>query len=164
MSLQAWSLPIALGQAAILPRPRGGDWLEDDLATLRRAGFNTLISLLTPAETASLELARESVLVEALGMCFVNLPIEDRDVPDSMNDFLIAVRRLKARLDAGERIGVHCRQGIGRSGLVMATLLLLDGRNLGEALATLTTLRGVDVPETTGQQVWLEKLARILER
>ncbi len=35
---------------AIVPRPRGWDWLADDIAALRSAGIDVLLSALTPAE------------------------------------------------------------------------------------------------------------------
>jgi hypothetical protein len=47
-------------QLAIVPRPRGGDWLLDDLRNLQAAGIDVLISLLTEAEAAELELSSEA--------------------------------------------------------------------------------------------------------
>ena len=41
---------------AILPRPRSGDWLEDEIRSLRGQGIDVLVSLLTPDETAELGL------------------------------------------------------------------------------------------------------------
>ena len=39
-----------LGKLALAARPRGGDWLEDEMANWRRAGIDTVLSLLTPEE------------------------------------------------------------------------------------------------------------------
>ena len=36
---------------AIIPRPRGQDWLADDIGALRNAGVDIVVSALTPAET-----------------------------------------------------------------------------------------------------------------
>ena len=34
------------GAIGVMPRPRGGDWLEDEIANLCRLGVTTLVSLL----------------------------------------------------------------------------------------------------------------------
>ena len=46
---------------------------------------------------------------------------------------------------------VHCRQGIGRSGLVAACLLVRKGISPGAAVEMVSAARGVSVPETTEQ-------------
>jgi len=44
-----WISGVERGRLAILPRPRCGDWLEDEIGSLRLAGIGCLVSLLTPA-------------------------------------------------------------------------------------------------------------------
>jgi hypothetical protein len=39
---------------AIVPRPRGGDWLEDELDQMKRAGVDVLVSMLQVDEAAEL--------------------------------------------------------------------------------------------------------------
>jgi hypothetical protein len=71
------------GRLAIMPRPRGGDWLEDELRDSRRQGVDTLVSLLTPEETGELDLADEPVLCERGGIDFFSHPVPDRGLPAS---------------------------------------------------------------------------------
>jgi len=33
-----------------MARPRGGDWLQDEILALKRSGISILVSLLTPEE------------------------------------------------------------------------------------------------------------------
>jgi hypothetical protein len=47
------------GKLAIVTRPRGGDWLEDEAAGWRRARLNLIVSLLEKEEAAHLQLDRE---------------------------------------------------------------------------------------------------------
>jgi len=47
------------GRLAISARPRGGDWLEDEVKSWRRAGLDIIVSLLTPDEEEALDLQRE---------------------------------------------------------------------------------------------------------
>src|SRR5207253_1157392 len=58
------------GRLAVATRPRGGDWLEDEIASWRQAGIDTVFSLLTPEEERDLDLADEGHQVRAHGMKF----------------------------------------------------------------------------------------------
>ena len=53
------------GKLALAARPRGGDWLEEEMAGWRRAGVDTVLSLLTPEEEQDLELKKNTKLTEA---------------------------------------------------------------------------------------------------
>jgi len=72
---------------AIAPRPRGGDWLEDDLHALRREGVDILVSLLTTEEATELALDDEGAACARAGIEFRNFPIPDRHVPQSTQAF-----------------------------------------------------------------------------
>jgi hypothetical protein len=45
---------------AIIPRPRGRDWLLEDIRFLQRAGVDVVVSALTVAENEELGLVEES--------------------------------------------------------------------------------------------------------
>src|SRR6202453_4760101 len=66
------------GKLALAARPRGGDWLEDEMASWRRAGIDTVLSLLTSEEEQDLDLRREAQEAKAKGIKFGSLPIPDR--------------------------------------------------------------------------------------
>ncbi len=67
---------------AIVARPRGDDWLCDELSALSREGIDVLVSMLTEEEANELGLRRESQECgAAAAITFVNLPIPDRSVP-----------------------------------------------------------------------------------
>src|SRR5947209_11006948 len=73
------------GRLAIMPRPRGGDWLEDEIRSWRREGVNEIVSLLTADEMADLELGDEAHLCRREGVEYLHFPIEDRGVPNSQS-------------------------------------------------------------------------------
>jgi hypothetical protein len=50
----------APNRIAIVARPRGGDWLCDELIALSREGIDVLVSMLTEEESNELGLHRES--------------------------------------------------------------------------------------------------------
>jgi protein-tyrosine phosphatase len=118
-----------------------------------------VVSLLTPEEEAELDLKGEAAHSRALGLEFKAFPIPDRGVPSSRRDALRFFETLMERLADGRAIGVHCRQGIGLSALVAASLLTLAGVPPGLALERIGVARGRDVPETPEQRRWVEDLA-----
>jgi acyl-CoA synthetase (AMP-forming)/AMP-acid ligase II len=67
----------------IVPCPRGGDWLEDELDQMKRAGVDVLVPRLQVDEAAELGLSPEAELCEAGGIVFRSFPIPDRETPPS---------------------------------------------------------------------------------
>ena len=98
-----------IGRLAIMPRPRGGDWLEDEVLSWRRQGLDTVVSLLEDAEVAELELLKEEEACAQAGMRFVRFAIPDRGVPSSAFLYSQLVADLIAQLQLGQGIGIHCR-------------------------------------------------------
>jgi protein-tyrosine phosphatase len=68
--------------------------------------------------------------------------------------------KLEAQLVEGKSVGIHCRQGIGRSGLLAASLLILGGVPLEAALDRVKIARGCAVPETAEQREWVARFAQ----
>jgi len=101
-----------------MPRPRGGDWLEDEIQSWRRSGVDVVVSLLTREEQTELSVADEGELCRANGIAFVSFPIVDRGIPSSFEAFSDQVARLAEQLANEKNVAVHCRQGIGRAALV----------------------------------------------
>jgi len=66
---------------------------------------------------------------------------------------------IAAALEAGKNVAVHCRQGIGRSGLVAAGVLLAPGMGADKALEVVGAARGETIPETAAQLQWIEHLS-----
>jgi protein-tyrosine phosphatase len=147
---------------AVAARPRGGDWLEDEMSAWRAAGINTVVSLLTSEEEQDLDLDREGQVARAQGMKFVSFPIPDRQVPSSETEIAAVLERINAELVAGKNVVVHCRQGIGRTGLVGACLLITKGVSPEKAVKTLSAARGNSIPETEEQRRWIDHYAAIL--
>lgn len=66
---------------------------------------------------------------------------------------------LLSELRAGGKVAVHCRQGVDRAGLTAACVLLAAGESVASALQLLTEARGVEIPETAEQRLWIEGYA-----
>jgi protein-tyrosine phosphatase len=154
-----WTQGPAPGRLAIMPRPRGGDWLADEIQSWRAAGVDVVVSLLTPDEVGSFELAEEERLCVANGIQFVSFPITDRSVPLSKPAALMLAMRLAKDLASGKNIAIHCRQGIGRAGLIGASVLIQLGIESDAAIKQISTARGCPVPETLEQKAWIMSFA-----
>jgi|ERR1700722_18596927 len=150
------------GKLAVAARPRGGDWLKDDFASWKRDGVDTVLSLLTPEEELDFDLRDEAGEAKAQGMEFASFPIPDRQVPRSEAKWSEVLERMSRTLRDGKNVLVHCRQGIGRSGLVAACLLVRNGISPGAAVESVSAARGLPVPETEEQRDWIDHYAAAL--
>jgi protein-tyrosine phosphatase len=147
------------GRLAIVSRPRGGDWLGDEVASWRRSGIHVAVSLLEDGESAQLQLAQEAEVARVNGIDFISFPIPDRGVPDSAPLVLPLLKKVVGALERGKNVAVHCRQGVGRSGMIAAGVLVSSGAGAEEAIDAVTKARGVPVPETPAQLEWLRRLS-----
>jgi protein-tyrosine phosphatase len=147
------------GKLALAARPRGGEWLHDELANWRREGVDMVFSLLTHEEEQDLDLMHEDRETRAQGMAFSSFPIPDRQVPDSQAGLAKVLEKLDKELASGANVVLHCRQGIGRSGLVAACLLVTKGVEAKAAIKRLSAARGVQIPETDEQRRWIDHFA-----
>ena len=115
--------------------------------------------MLPEEEAAKLGVDREAEVCAALGLRFRNHPIPDFSLPD-LTAFAALVEDMVARLAEGGQIAVHCRAGIGRSGMVAAATLVRLGAEPGAALAEVSAARGVPVPDTEEQAAFVTAFAR----
>lgn len=144
---------------AVSARPRGGDWLDDEMRGWRDEGINTVLSLLTKQEATELTLDQESERARDTGLRFLSFPIPDRQIPGSPSQVTLLLEDLNRELAQGRNVLVHCRHGIGRSGLIAACLLVVGGQDPKMAVATVTHDRGITVPETPEQRHWIDLFA-----
>jgi protein-tyrosine phosphatase len=140
---------------AIVVRPRGNDWLEDELIRMRKGGVQTLVSMLEDEEAESLGLTEEKNVAEQLGLGFISFPIADRTTPTDVPCFREFIAGAAARLRADERIGIHCRGSIGRASIAAACMLIHLGWNRETALAAIEAARGCAIPDTEEQRAWI---------
>lgn len=138
-----------------MARPRGEDWLEDDINSLYEAGIEVLVSALTPAEEEELGLQRESEYCQSYNIEFISLPIEDRSVPRFDEAFTSVLLQLRDRMKAGKTIGIHCRACIGRSAVIAACLLVHDNFEPEDAFFLIGSARRCPVPDTDEQNAWV---------
>ena len=154
-----WINATGGGRIGVMPRPRGNNWLDDEIKSLAAQKVHVVVSLLTSQEVEDLGLTAENELCVANGIEFLSFPINDREVPAldaKLKDF---IRSLQERAAQGKSIVVHCQAGIGRSAIIAACLLILGGTSAEQALSRIEQARGFPVPDTQEQLKWVGKFA-----
>ena len=140
---------------SVVPGPRGGDWLDDDIRAIKSTGVHLLVSMLTPDEQTEMNLIAEAERCHALGIEYLSVPVPDFGVPSDVAPFEDAVVHVVRTLLRDQSVAVHCRQSIGRSGLFTCAVLVAMGVPLEKAVTTTSEARGVPVPESPEQRTWL---------
>ena len=146
--------PIRLG---LMARPRGGEWLEDEVVAWRAASVAVAVSLLESHEVRELELREEATLCTKQGIEFRHFPIPDRGTPASGKEVAALVAELRSFLTQGKAVVVHCRAGIGRTGVLAGCLLHSLHVPFSDIFHVLSRSRGIAMPDTSAQAEWVEK-------
>lgn len=149
-----WIAGIGPHRIATMPGP-SGDWLEDEIRSLKSEGVDALVSLLTTEEVFYMELAQEPESCRACAIEYISFPIPDRQTPESKTATLDLVQRLAALVREGKGVAIHCFAGIGRSTLIAACVLASLGIEPEEAFQLIKRSRGCDVPDTPEQREWV---------
>jgi len=121
------------------PGAMTGPWERDlltDLKVVSAWHTRAVITLMEDHELVQLGVPAIGETTRSLGMTWYHLPIRDVSVPDSSfkNSWKKAGAELRQRLIAGERIVIHCKGGLGRTGLIAAQLLIELGESPERAL------------------------------
>jgi ADP-ribosyl-[dinitrogen reductase] hydrolase len=141
-----------------------GAWARDldtDLAAIRAWGASALVTLMEQHELAHLKVDHLGEAVRSVGLDWYHLPIQDVSVPSSEfeTDWRTSGEALRKRLLGGQSLVVHCRGGLGRTGLISARLLIELGESPARALARVRAARPGAV-ETREQETYvLEQVA-----
>jgi protein-tyrosine phosphatase len=155
---------IGKGCLAIMAHPASAGNAAATIAEIAALNFHQVVSLLEPAEADALGLAREAELVTAQSMNYVSFAIPDMNQPACSEDFAQLAQRLFSEIEAGTNTLIHCRGGIGRSGLLAAAVLLIGGRSIQAAFAQVSRIRRMPVPETPQQAAWLQTNLAVITR
>lgn len=141
----------------------GGNWdrdLDKDLASLRDWGANAVLTVLEDHEFALLGVPDFAAAMETQPFQWHHLIIRDSDVPDERFESAWPEVReqLAAVLKSGGSVVVHCRGGLGRTGLVVARFLVEEGMNPESAIALVRSVRPGAI-ETWEQENHVRSLA-----
>lgn len=142
-----------------MARPRGGDWLEDEIKSLKKSDVDVIVSLLESEEISELDIVDEEKFCKLNKISFLSFPTKDRNVPLSIQKTFEFAQNLLDILKKGKNVVIHCRQGVGRSSLIAACVLVLNGFSSENAFEKIRLARTCEVPDTKEQRDWVERFA-----
>lgn len=142
------------GFLAIMPRPGPAAWLRAEIAELGKMGVTTLVSMLEASEEHELSLTAERDIAVENGIEFVSYPIEDRTIPKNLHSYTDLIAGLAGRVLDGHGVAIHCRAGIGRSGITAAAVMVRIGFDPESVFARISEARRCPVPDTYEQADW----------
>jgi protein-tyrosine phosphatase len=137
----------------------GGTWARDlaaDLTEIARWSPLALISLMEPHEFDTLGLPDFAEQAMQQEYQWLSVPIPDMQVPGPSFErrWVGLTPGLHAGLRAGRSVVIHCRGGLGRSGVVAARILIEAGVSPPEAIAQVRGAR-LGAIETYAQELYL---------
>ena len=142
----------------------GARWdrdLEIDLSRFQDWGASLVITLMERHEFDLLGVPDLPDRIKDHGMDWAHLPIPDQGIPGAAfhHEWPQVQADAFARLTGGGRVIVHCRGGLGRTGLVTALMLIETGL---EPLAAIRAVRQVrpGAIETVGQERFVQDFVR----
>jgi ADP-ribosyl-[dinitrogen reductase] hydrolase len=128
------------------PHGLSGAWDRDlttDLQAIVDWGARVLVTLMEAHELQALKVAGMGQACDRIGLAWFHLPIRDMSVPGTTfeADWQRAGAHLHTLLDRGEGIVVHCKGGLGRTGVIAARLLIERGESPDSALRKVRAAR-----------------------
>ena len=144
------------GRLGIMPRPRGNDWLEEEIVHLKKQRVDVWVSLLESHESQELGLRNQQSLSNKYEFEFINYSIVDRSVPDKSQKIELLIERVHQFVLNGRSVVIHCRMGIGRSSVIAGAVLIKEGFKTDLIIQKITMVRGLKVPDTEEQVQWLK--------
>ncbi|OEF26107.1 dual specificity protein phosphatase family protein [Vibrio rumoiensis] len=146
MTHPTWQLPLnEQGSGLVLtpcPGTKGVE-LEASLQQLKAQGVSVVVTALNDEELHEKSVNDLGKQVQALGMKWFQLVIEDDRAPDAnfALEWNAASPSIHAALKQGEKVAMHCMGGSGRTGLLAAHALLELNWPLDRIISEVQALR-----------------------
>jgi protein-tyrosine phosphatase len=159
---------VRTGQLLAGAHPFGEDPVDahNRLATLREAGIDSFLDL---TEASEAPVYRRLLPRRA---DYQRFAIPDHGVPNEVEQMRQIQSRIQQALAADRRLYVHCRAGIGRTGLTIGCFLVEQGLDGDAALRELNRLWQCSstaeawprIPETEAQALYVQNWASFKQR
>lgn len=134
------------GRLAGTPKPGILTDVDFDMTALKRVGITTLVNLMEEAFSRK--------ILTQYDIKGIHFPIKDMDVP-TIEETKSFCQKIEEQMAAGEVIAMHCKAGLGRTGTMLASILIWEGMS---ALKALDKVRCIE-PRWVQSEVQVEFLS-----
>lgn len=149
------NLKIGENKIGTMARPRGNDWLDDEIRELKIKEVDCLVSLLEKSEEWDLGLQKEKKSCDKWGIEFISFPIKDVTTPKNVEEFTALAKALAGKIIENKKVVIHCRMGIGRASILAAATMINLGIKGEEVFGIISKYRKLKVPDTEEQKKWI---------
>ena len=141
----------------IMPAPTFDGNLISTLEGIRKLDISHLASLIEPHEIPITNLHELGLMCGQKSIELHELPMPDRQPPNSLIPVFNLSAFLLSKLQSGQSVGIHCKSGIGRSGIVAAVIMGQLGYSYSEVIKRIALGRHQPAPNTPIQLDWLQE-------
>jgi ADP-ribosyl-[dinitrogen reductase] hydrolase len=152
------SVGLTIGPGKKCPSVMGGfDW-DRDMGVIKEEGISLIITLMMPEELSEFGMGNIGSVASDNDIAWVQIPIVDGDIPSEKQEYSIRelINIIKHHVDAGLKVLIHCRGGLGRTGTIAGCYLTSCGVPLKETYAMLINARGTMCPENDLQRKYIK--------
>ena len=133
--------------------------LDADIQAIKHWGADIWLNLMEDEDLISVGIDPDYFLesIEDAGMQYVRFPIVDGSVPDEASNLIWKSQlspMLINELKNGRKLFIHCRGGLGRTGLIAAKLLVELGLEPEQAISITRQVRKGAI-ENKSQEHWV---------
>lgn len=158
MDFKIYHIPTRqVGQIYAFPGPLTNRVKDFAVKHLNTLGVEIVVNLLSESENKVHALKNQRKTYEALNIQLEEFPIQDFNTPASSDNFKKLIRFLRDEVIAGKSIGIHCMAGVGRTGILVVSLLGALGMGTQEAMQHVSLHRECKIPDTEEQMQWLQE-------
>lgn len=121
---------------SMTPGKKNNKWnrdIEDDIKHIYSEKIDVIVCLLEWSEMKTMNIIDYPKKVKNTGITFYHLPVKDLDCPHD-NDLKLIVETILKYLLSGKNVLVHCKEGLGRSGVIVACCLCNFGFSGDESI------------------------------
>lgn len=138
---------IGQGRLCVMAKPFSKEWINEEFDAIKAFGISRVVSLLECAEPHAVDVTDEDAHCRRRGIDFIQYEIPNRCIPGNEDSYLALIQFLHDELIAGMDTVVHCRDGIGRTGMVATAVLVKYGHTGDRAITLVAEAKRVSVSE-----------------
>jgi len=143
---------LRAGELAGMGKPGLLRDIDDDLASIALAGISLVVTLTEEPPPAA--------RLRSFGLASRHFPIRDMDVP-ALGAATALARDIVRAIKSGERVAVHCHAGLGRTGTVLAAVLVFEGMSAEEAILRVREVEPKSI-QNRAQETFVTRFAESL--